>query len=194
MSRRAAAYPKRTDARKSVASPSTISVTAMYMGLRTYRYTPLTTSWRGGSMGAGVPLPRIANSQPQRKYSAAPQANSRIPAAAIQPPSALSAPRSSHLGTRITTVPGTTMVNRSVFSSGTRTTLRAPRRPANGGANVPRGRERTRRSRREAHRRAPATDRCGARRARASGALAGTCAPAPLPSRTAPGRRDRRAR
>ncbi len=44
----------------------------MYMGLRTQRYGPAITSLRGGSNGAGVPLPMNANVRTDAIASAAP--------------------------------------------------------------------------------------------------------------------------
>src|SRR5436309_850282 len=44
----------------------------MYIGLRTHRYGPATTSFRGGSKGAGVPLPMNTNVRMDAIASAAP--------------------------------------------------------------------------------------------------------------------------
>jgi len=43
------------------ASPNNTNSTPDIIGLRTYRYGPRTTRWRGGSQGASVPFPSLAN-------------------------------------------------------------------------------------------------------------------------------------
>src|SRR5258708_25034890 len=48
----------------------------IYIGLRANLYGPAATNLRGGSIGAGVPSPRVTN--------VATQANGRVPPAAIK--------------------------------------------------------------------------------------------------------------
>ena len=51
----------------------------MYIGLRTYLYGPRTTSFFGGSKTAGVPSPRVANSQRHQSTIATPMASGTSP-------------------------------------------------------------------------------------------------------------------
>src|SRR5713226_2670216 len=87
------------------------------MGLRTKRYGPRTTRWRGGSMGAGVPRPVTANSHRHQKYPAAPTARNTKPT--IDHASTVGAGTrraASHKGMSTPTVPGTSSVNKRFFS------------------------------------------------------------------------------
>src|SRR5260370_38901645 len=49
--------------RKASDCPIITQATAQYIGFRTTRYGPSTTNFFGGSIGAGVPLPRCAKPQ-----------------------------------------------------------------------------------------------------------------------------------
>src|SRR2546425_6860850 len=57
----------------------------MYIGLRTNRYGPRTTSRRGGSNGAGVPFPTNANVRMHHRASAAPTAAMTSPPSCVSP-------------------------------------------------------------------------------------------------------------
>src|SRR5215831_2138496 len=73
-------------------------VTARYIGLRTYRYSPRTTRCSVGAGGAGVPRPSIVNCANDPSSVAAPAAISSPPATRCQPVS--------HQGTSPATTPG----------------------------------------------------------------------------------------
>src|SRR5712692_1238471 len=111
------------------------------MGLRTNRYGPRMTRWRGGSIGAGVPRPVTANSHRHQKYPPAPAARSTRPT--IDPASHIGAGMrraAIHKGMSTPAVPGTRRVNRRFFSSsigqGDRTGYVRPR-SACGGRRLP---------------------------------------------------------
>src|SRR6267143_363603 len=88
------------------------------MGLRTKRYGPRTTRWRGGSIGAGVPRPVTANSHKHQKYPAAPAARTTRPT--IDPASVVGAgirrAAAIRRGMSTPAVPGTSSVNKRFFS------------------------------------------------------------------------------
>src|SRR5579872_1384194 len=53
-----------------------VLTTATYIGLRTYRNKPLTTRWRVGSTGAGVPTPSRAKRAKESSKTGSPAARS----------------------------------------------------------------------------------------------------------------------
>src|SRR6266849_8246646 len=88
------------------------------MGLRTKRYGPRTTRWRGGSMGAGVPRPVTANSHRHQKYPPAPAARRTRPTIDHASTVGAGTRRAASLrGMSTPAVPGTRSVNRRFFSS-----------------------------------------------------------------------------
>ncbi len=64
---------------KAKASPSKITRTPLIIGLRTCRYTPTTTSRRGGSHGASVPRPTVAKCHTVTHTSVSPNAMITVP-------------------------------------------------------------------------------------------------------------------
>jgi hypothetical protein len=90
--------------------------TATYMGLRVTRYGPRTTSVFGGSIGAGVPRPSIANRHTHHRYKDTP--NDRIGTAAAQTTGggdSHDAARARPYGTYPAIVPGITTVKIAVL-------------------------------------------------------------------------------
>src|SRR5262245_36054170 len=84
-----------------------VASTARYMGLRTYRYSPRTTSCSVGAGGAGVPLPWTANCANAVRSATAPTPVSTAPV--IRTGTGQPAPGChpvSHQGTRPATTPG----------------------------------------------------------------------------------------
>src|SRR3954452_13437338 len=88
-----------------------VATTAQYIGLRTSRYRPVTTSVPGGAMGAGVPKPSIAKRRKQSSNPIAPAASKSTPTARSAATPARGGPmcqRVSVHGTKTATVPGAT--------------------------------------------------------------------------------------
>src|SRR5947209_8233224 len=88
-----------------------VATTPQYIGLRTNRYSPLTTRCLVGRMGAGVPRPWTANRRNESSNPTAPAASRTNPAARTsgEPGSgARVCQRVIHHGTSPATVPGAT--------------------------------------------------------------------------------------
>src|SRR4051794_21073535 len=83
--------------------------TATYIGFRTYRYSPVTTNWRVGKIGAGVPKPCTAKHANESSRPIVPKAISTPPASRRNDnpnKAGLSCQREIHHGTKPTTNPG----------------------------------------------------------------------------------------
>jgi len=89
------------------------------MGFRTTRYGPSTTNFFGGSIGAGVPLPRSAKPQNAvTTYSAAPVAIRNNPSTPAPRKSGRTPCGSSQYGIATVQNPGTIIVKMSVRKNG----------------------------------------------------------------------------
>src|SRR6185369_3789802 len=108
-----AAQTARTREPWNTDSPINIVTTPLIIGLRTYRYGPIATSFCVGSHGASVPFPTRANSETHHPKSAKPHRKIKIPAlwpmsssGATQTVSDIAHARNNQRGTTTTTTNG----------------------------------------------------------------------------------------
>src|SRR5262245_49991208 len=109
-------YSKSRTSPKNSAWPTINDGPARYIGLRTWRYRPVTTSRSGGAMGAGVPRPWRAKRAKESSKTGSPAAISRAPSTRNPTkPTSGGATRQPEIqnGTNTTKVPGATTRNRT---------------------------------------------------------------------------------
>src|SRR5437764_7667770 len=91
MAKNTAAQVNTAPDRSASDSPRRTRITPLIIGLRTYRYTPATTRRRGGSHGASVPRPRVANCQTVVQINPNPAAITTAPTRIAARPSGVAA-------------------------------------------------------------------------------------------------------
>lgn len=87
-----------------------IASTATYIGLRTYRYHPLTINVRVGATGAGVPNPSIAKRRNESSTTISPHPIKKMPVQRAEKEPAICPPLITR-GTNPATTPGAAKKN-----------------------------------------------------------------------------------